>query len=77
MEDNLAIESDLALVDAKILVRKINFYPGETVWHSNWKNAFQETYREKTFLNKAVGYCHRADVFTACGYCHRISKFAD
>jgi hypothetical protein len=41
-------------------------YPGETAWHSDWKAAFPESYREKTFLNREVGYYHRADVFTPC-----------
>jgi hypothetical protein len=41
-------------------------YPGETAWHSDWKAAFPKSYREKTFLNRVVGYYHRADVFTPC-----------
>lgn len=40
---------------------------GETAWHSDWKKAFPESYRERTFLNRTAGYYHRADVFTPCG----------
>ena len=40
---------------------------GETDWHRGWKQAFPLEMRERTFLNKSEGYCHRADVFTACG----------
>lgn len=42
-------------------------YPNETAWHSDWKKAFPESYREKTFLNRTIGYYHRADIFTPCG----------
>ena len=42
-------------------------FPGETPWHKNWKDAFPEAYREKTFMNKESNDYHRADVFTACG----------
>ena len=42
-------------------------FSGETAWHRDWKMAFPESYREKTFLNRALGYYHRADVFTPCG----------
>ncbi len=47
--------------------KEVNSFFGETLWHSNWKKAFPESYREKTFLNRALGYYHRADVFTPCG----------
>lgn len=40
---------------------------GETDWHRDWKMAFPEELRERTFASRAEGYCHRADVFTACG----------
>lgn len=40
---------------------------GETEWHREWKNAFPQALRERTFLNKTENYYHRADVFTACG----------
>lgn len=40
---------------------------GETDWHRSWKLAFPLQFRERTFLSKAEGYCHRADVFTPCG----------
>ncbi|RYG12535.1 MAG: competence protein [Chitinophagaceae bacterium] len=53
----------LSTVDEKI----IPFFSGETAWHSEWKKAFPESYREKTFLNRSLGYYHRADVFTPCG----------
>lgn len=46
---------------------EISLFNGETVWHSNWKKAFPESFREKTFLNRELGYYHRADVFTSCG----------
>ncbi len=42
-------------------------YPGETPWHSDWKKAFPESYREVTFLNRAALAYHRADVHTPCG----------
>lgn len=45
----------------------LHFFSGETPWHRNWKSAFPEAYREKTFLNRDLGYYHRADVFTPCG----------
>lgn len=40
---------------------------GETPWHRNWKLAFPESFRERTFLNRELGYYHRADIFTPCG----------
>lgn len=40
---------------------------GESIWHREWKDAFPSEHREKTFLNRTVGYHHRADVFTPCG----------
>lgn len=42
------------------------FLKGETAWHSDWKKVFPESYREKVFLNRTLGYYHRADVFTPC-----------
>jgi len=45
----------------------INKELGETIWHRNWKEAFPANFRERTFLNRAAGYCHRADVHTPCG----------
>lgn len=53
----------LSLAEEKTLP----YFSGETAWHSDWKKAFPESYREKTFLNRSVGYYHRADVFTPCG----------
>ncbi|MEJ5995721.1 competence protein [Pedobacter sp. Du54] len=47
--------------------KTLRYFSGETVWHSDWKKSFPEAYREKTFLNRNMGYYHRADVFTACG----------
>lgn len=46
---------------------KLRVFSGETEWHSEWKKAFPVDYREKTFLNRAEGYYHRADVHTPCG----------
>lgn len=43
------------------------FYWGESPWHKNWKNAFPESYREVTFLNRDLGEHHRADVLAPCG----------
>ncbi|MBC7418322.1 MAG: competence protein [Pedobacter sp.] len=40
---------------------------GESDWHRDWKNAFPFEFRERTFLDRALGYHHRADVFTPCG----------
>jgi hypothetical protein len=65
MSENLPI-TELQLVDGEIGEKALRFYPGETVWHSDWKKAFPAHYREKTFLNKSEGYYHRADVFTPC-----------
>ncbi|MGF1923411.1 MAG: competence protein [Bacteroidia bacterium] len=39
----------------------------ETLWHRDWKAAFPLGYRERTFLNRGLGYHHRADIFTPCG----------
>lgn len=47
--------------------KTLPYFSGETAWHSDWKKAFPESYREKTFLNRTLGYYHRADVFTPCG----------
>ncbi len=47
--------------------KTLRYYPGETAWHSDWKRAFPESYREKTFLNRELGFYHRADVYTPCG----------
>ncbi|MGY3052597.1 hypothetical protein ACVWYG_000787 [Pedobacter sp. UYEF25] len=40
---------------------------GESAWHRDWKNVFPSEFRERTFLDRTLGYHHRADVFTACG----------
>ena len=40
---------------------------GESTWHREWKNVFPLEFRERTFLDRTLGYHHRADVFTACG----------
>lgn len=47
--------------------KEFRIFAGETLWHSNWKGAFPRSFREKTFLNRELGYYHRADVFTKCG----------
>lgn len=49
------------------IVPQPRYYPGETPWHSDWKKAFPIHFREKTFLNRALGEYHRADVHTPCG----------
>lgn len=51
-------------VDEAALVEKRY---GESDWHKDWKTAFPLEFRERTFLSKTEGYCHRADVFTPCG----------
>jgi len=67
MSDFLSLENNIDLVNDATVAEKLRFYPGETVWHSEWKKAFPAAYRERTFLNKKEGYYHRADIFTACG----------
>lgn len=42
-------------------------YFKESVWHRNWKKAFPESYREKSFFCEVTGELHRADVSTPCG----------
>lgn len=42
-------------------------YYKESPWHRNWKKAFPESYREKSFCCEITGELHRADVFTSCG----------
>jgi hypothetical protein len=49
------------------LLHTSRFYPGETIWHSDWKKEFPVGYREKTFFNQTLREHHRADVFTPCG----------
>ncbi len=49
------------------VAKSLRVFNGESEWHSGWKNAFPEAYREKTFLNRVEGYYHRADVHTPCG----------
>lgn len=39
----------------------------ESTWHRDWKDAFPLENRERTFINRELGYHHRADVFTSCG----------
>jgi hypothetical protein len=46
---------------------KLPRFTGETAWHSDWKKAFPVAYREVTFLNRALGEYHRADIHTPCG----------
>ncbi|MFC4210880.1 competence protein [Pedobacter lithocola] len=41
-------------------------YHKESLWHRNWKKAFPESYREKSFYCNKTGELHRADVFTPC-----------
>ncbi|GGI29135.1 competence protein CoiA family protein [Pedobacter mendelii] len=41
-------------------------YHKESIWHRNWKKAFPESYREKSFCCEKTGELHRADVFTPC-----------
>ncbi|RZL51125.1 MAG: competence protein [Pedobacter sp.] len=55
------------MIQEEISFKTLRLFSGETVWHSSWKTAFPVGYREKTFLNKMQGYCHRADVYTPCG----------
>jgi len=43
------------------------FYPGETPWHRNWKNAFPPSFREVTFHDHGRDDLHRADIHTSCG----------
>ncbi|SFH00855.1 competence protein [Pedobacter insulae] len=57
----------LEVVAAETSEKILRLYPNETAWHSDWKKAFPEAYREKTFLNRKEGYYHRADIFTPCG----------
>ncbi|GAA3962113.1 hypothetical protein GCM10022246_14140 [Pedobacter ginsengiterrae] len=42
-------------------------YYKESPWHRNWKKAFPESFREKSFCCEITGELHRADVFTPCG----------
>jgi len=58
---------NLEMVETELVTAVLRFYPGESVWHSDWKKEFPAAYREKTFLNRVEGYYHRADVFTPCG----------
>jgi len=42
-------------------------YFKESIWHRNWKKAFPQSYREKSFCCQTTGELHRADVFTPSG----------
>jgi len=64
--DGLMSKNDLEIDAVKPNEKILTAFSGETLWHSNWKKEFPESYREKTFLNRQLGYYHRADVFTPC-----------
>ncbi len=59
--------ASLEMLKAEDSNQLLRNFSGETTWHRDWKQAFPESYRERTFLNREVGYYHRADVFTNCG----------
>lgn len=56
---------------SELLIEKTSkkqvFYLKETAWHRDWKNAFPEFFRERTFIDPILGHLHRADVHTPCG----------
>ena len=59
--------SEIELIEDAAKLKLERFFPGETQWHSDWKKAFPVHYREVTFINRAIGEYHRADIHTPCG----------